>query len=610
MTPQEAVYEGRASLPGATIQTRCTTEIDGCMKVELMLSPAEQPGQVAELPSLSLDIPLKDAEMPLWHVTSTTLRVNPAGSIPAGEGLIWDSTRFADGNWFGNFKCYLWLGDVERGLCWFADNDRGWELALDDKGQPSVACQQLFRQDGVLTLRVNLIQRPLPLTEPRTIVFGLMASPGKPMPKNWRKVDFVDLSAFNMCYTAPATFCAKQPWGNDFAIADWAYRKRTGGPGPSKEDLEAWKQRNFPADMEPKFREGMINLALGPFLGNFSPAQKYYTMYFEEFHTTAQAHAETHVFQSEWSGNWYGKLLDHPTREEHKMWGIGVSGIVPSHRDFACWYAAEWVRRGIGCYFDNSFPTRAYDLLTTNAYRLPNGQVQPSAGMWARRDYLRRIWTIHRTLAPPDAVPVIMIHMTNTLILPYMVWGDQNLDLEWKFGPEPQQSKFPHDFLRAESAGRQTGSVPFVLDRILDATSKEQEAAAARTKFGTMIVHECRWWGREHYGDLVKLLVDFGYGDEDCQVWNYWQPECPVKVSDPECKTLTLKRGNELMIVACTWNPDAATVRLTIDGAAAGVRPAEALNAEKPEEKWPVAAATGVVAVPMDGYGVRILRLR
>ncbi len=604
---QTAVFEGEAKYATATVTTRCTTEIDGCIKIELTLAPPALNPEPRTLNSLYLDIPLKDAEMPLWHITSTTLRVNPAGNTPPGDGLIWDSTRFADGNWFGNFKCYLWLGDVERGLCWFADNDRGWALGLDAKGQPNVACQQLFRKNGVLTLRINLVQQPVVIKEPSTIVFGIMASPGKPMPKDWRLVDYKNLSAFNMCYTAPTTFSSKQPWGNDWSIADWSYQKRIGKPGPAPAEIEAWKTRNFAADMDPKFRESMINLALGPFLNNFSPAQKYFTMYFDEFHTTAQAHAETHVFQSEWSGNWYGPLLDHPTKPEHKEWGIGVAGIVPSHRDFACYYAAEWVKRGIGCYFDNSFPTRAYDLLTTNAYRLPNGQVQPSAGIWARREYLRRIWNIHRTLAPPDAVPVIMIHMTNSLILPYMVWGDQNLDLEWKFGPEIQQTKFTPDFLRAESCARQTGSVPFVLDRILDAKSKEEQAIAERTKFGVMAVHECRWWGREHYPDLVKLMLDFGYGQDDCTVWNYWQPECPVTVSDADCKLLVLKRGTEAFLLACTWNPKPATVTVTFAKDTLGLTPAAAEDAETKEA---LGVANGALTLPMPGYGVRLVRVR
>jgi hypothetical protein len=133
-------------------------------------------------------------------------------------------------------------------------------------------------------------------------------------------------------------------------------------------------------------------------------------------------------------------MMERPASEGDLQAGIGCTGIVPSYRDFACYYGAEWIKRGIGLYFDNAFPSRAYDPLTTAAYRAPNGQIQPSAGMWARREYLRRVWTMHRTLAPADALPAMMIHMTNTHILPYMVWNDENLDLEWKFGPEPQQN--------------------------------------------------------------------------------------------------------------------------------------------------------------------------
>jgi len=607
--PNVAVYEGAAEHPAAKVSIRSSTEYDGCMKVELTLEPGTER---RELKSLWLDIPLVDALMPLWHVTTTGLRINPAGSTPGGEGEIWDSRQFPDGNWHGNFKCYLWLGAEERGLCWFADNDRGWVLRVDDRNpDQSAPCQQLIRKGGVLTLRLNLVQRPITLSEPRTITFGLMASPGKPMKPDWRRIGISDVSVFNMGYANPATYCAKAPWGNDFIIADWAYQRRTGKGGPSEADLEAWKARNFPKDMDPKFRESAIRLALGPFLSNFRPGQKYYKMYFEEFHTTAQVHPESHVFQSEWTGGWHGKLLDHPTVEGHKMWGIGTGGIVASYRDYACWYAAQWVKRGIGIYFDNAFPLRSYDTLTTSAYRLPDGQVQPSAGMWARREYLKRVWVIHRTMAPEDALPAMMIHMTNTHILPYMVFNDENLDLEWKFGPEPQQSKFHHTFLRAETLGRQSGNVPWALDRILDAKSKEQEAAAVRTRFGTMMVHEIRWWDvRKEDQELYKLMTGFGYGEEDCQVYNYWQEDYPVKSSDPEAKSLLLRRGKELMLLVCTWNPQPAKVVLSLDLRRLGVSPAAAANEEKPGESLPYDPQTGRLTLEQEGYGMRLVRLK
>jgi len=603
--PNAVVYEGKAEHPAVTVTTRCTTEYDGCMRVELTLAPGTAR---RELKSLWLDIPLRDREMPLWHVTSTSLRVNPAGNTPASDGVVWDSAKFPDGNWYGNFKCYLWLGGVERGLCWFADNDAGWVLSTDAQGVPNAPCQQLIRRRGVLTLRVNLVQKPITLTEPRTIVFGLMASPAKPMKPNWRRIGLTDESRFNMCYCAPATYCAKTPWGGDFSIADWAYQRRIGRPGPDKALIEAWKERHFPRDMDPKFRESSVNLALGPFLGSFGPNQKYYKMYFEEFHTAAQVHPESHVFQSEWSGAWHGKLLDRATKEEHRMWGIGVGNIVPSYRDFACHYAAEWVKRGIGCYFDNAFPIRAYDLRTTNAYKLPDGRVQPSAGMWARRDYLRRVWVIHQTMAPKDATPIMMIHMTNTHILPYMVWNEENLDHEWKFGPEPQQASFPHDLLRAESCGRQTGNVPYVIAAVQDAKSKDQEAFAHRTRFGAMFVHEIRWFGASE--PLTKLATDFGYGQDDCQVWNYWDENYPVEANDPEAKSLLLKRGADLLLIVATWNPKPAEVRFALDSRALKTRPTAVLNEEKKEETFRMDARRATFTVPLEGYGVRILRIR
>jgi hypothetical protein len=270
------------------------------------------------------------------------------------------------------------------------------------------------------------------------------------------------------------------------------------------------------------------------------------------------------------------------------------------------------VKRGIGCYFDNAFPIRSYDLLTTAAYRLPNGQVQPSAGIWARREYLKRIWVIHRQLAPPDALPAMMIHMTNTHILPYMVWNDENLDLEWKFGPEPQQSKFAHDFLRAETLGRQSGNVPWALDRIMDPKSAEENRIAHRTRFGVMMVHEIRWWGmgEDVEAAMLKAIKDFGYARDDCQVFNYWDDGFPVKTSDAEAKMLLLKRDKELLLLVCTWNPKPAEVRFDFNLNALGVRPAAAIDAESPGEKPAWNVQGGELRLPLAGYGVRIVRLK
>ena len=596
----KAVYEGRAEHAAVSVKTRCTTEFDGCMKVELELLPgtAKQ-----ELDALWLEIPVRDAEAPLWHVCTSGLRLNPAGATPKGEGDVWDSRQFPDGNWFGNFKCYLWLGAEERGLCWFADNDRGWVLGTDDKGQPDAPCQQLIRKGGVLTLRVNLVQKPVTITEPRRIVFGLMASPAKPMPKDWRRVLFsgrrpgyLNIGWMGSTYWGTAeTMHETYPLNHDLSILSKMQECRLTGDLSGMEDfVRIWSARNLAGDVPGTKTKDQIRGLVRWCLNHSAGRPDYYNVYWEEFHSVSRNHIETQVFGNEWSGG---------------TWIGSCHSLAPSYLDFQCWYGAEFIRRGIGLYFDNTFPKRAYDPLTTAAYKLPNGQIQPSANMWRHREYLRRIWTLHRQLAPPATLPLMMLHMTNSHIVPYMVWNDSNLDLEWFYGPEPQQSKYPHDLLRTESLGRQTGNIPLVLASVDKTTSEEQKRIACRTRFGTMFVHEikARFWGKDEQ-TLLGIVCDFGYGQEGCQVRNYWQADYPVAASDPECKSILLQRGRELLLVLCTWNPKPQTVALTLETKALGLSPSEAVDPET-GEKLALEGGRKIV-VPMPGYGVRAVRVK
>jgi hypothetical protein len=170
----EVVYEGRAEHRAVRVRTRCTTEYDGCMRVELTLASASGGEgstavdgnrlQSTALESLVLDIPLRDDMVPLWHAVVTGLRQNPAGRTPEGSGRIWDSTQFPEYDWPPDFKPfsflpYIWLGAEERGFCFFADTDRGWVLRKTN-GEYA-PCVSLHRRDGVLSLRVHIVQKPV-----------------------------------------------------------------------------------------------------------------------------------------------------------------------------------------------------------------------------------------------------------------------------------------------------------------------------------------------------------------------------------------------------------------------------------------------------------------
>ncbi len=615
-TPQVARYEAKGSHPAVTVHATTTTEIDGTQRVDIQLLPSEAR---QELRSLWLDVPLRDEMAPLFHVTTAGLRHNPAGDTPPGEGVVWDSTvKFHDGRGvFGtpgagletgfrtHFYPYYWFGAEERGLAWFADNDRGWVLDMDG-GKHRVAGQQIIRKDGVLTLRVRLVQRPVVIDTPCTITFGFTATPVKPMPTDWRRTTFHEpvpqyktLGFIGSEYWgADHPFACKYPRHGDLSVLDMIKASRTepGGWKLHQTFIPAWAERNLRPD-QPLYAKSaeqlktllkVTNEHLARMRAN-TPA----TVYWEEFVQTFSGHEEYDTFGSEWDGGIARAM---------------TGGIVPSYQDFAVWYGKQFIEHGVGLYFDNAFPEKAFDPITTAAYRLPDGRLQPSAGMWHRRDYLRRIWTLHQQIKIPGAPGLMMIHMTNTHLAPNMGWNEANLDLEYWHSTEPQQKRWHHAMLRAQSIGRQTGNIPTALADI-DARHGGAEAAqfARRSRFGILAVHEIK--GRlfeAHFGGPFKHLQAFGYGEPDCDVYNYWDKGYPLETSNPDVKSLLLERNGNVMIVLCTWNSEPETVTLRLDTADLDISPTHARNAETKE---PVTFDGETINLDLEGYGVRILRL-
>ena len=603
------VYEGAGMHPGVRIENRTITEFDGCMRVKMDLLPGEEKQEIG---SLWVEVPLEDVHMPLYHVSTTALRVNPAGDAPEGQGLVWDTRDFPDGAWPTGFRPYVWLGGAERGLCWFADNDKNWVIDVDRKEGTYKPAFSLHRNDGVLTLRIHLVQKPVTIQEKRHIVFGLMATPAKPMPEDWRAIGRPDHRGirFNMghVYGMYETYSSKYPLDKDFSSLNLHQAGRLGHPIDMNGFLSWWRNEHLTDAIPEKPRERishLIRIGANRARRANRTQEDLFTCYFEEFHsTTVKGGEEAPTFYTEWSG----RSLNEKLFGDSRPWRIhmNTAGIVDSYRDFACWYGAEWLRRGFGLYFDNSNPRQSGDVHTTSAYSLPDGTVVPSAGMWARRAYLRRIWTLHRQLHNDDTPQTMMIHMTNTHIVPYMVWNDCNLDLEWRYGPQPAQAKYAADLLRAQSLGLQSGNIPVAIADIKgEAESKEQKQRAARTRWAALTVHEIK--GGITSERYPEPMAQFGYGLPDCRVYNYWTENPPLEMSDPRCKWLLLKRGGKLMMLLCTWNGRDATVRASLDLESLGLDVSEAINAETGEQV--AALRDGSFSFEMNGYGVRIFRL-
>ena len=190
--PWRAVYESVAAAPAVEVRTKSSLEYDGCMKVEMDLLPGKH---AAPIRRMWLEIPLRDQEAPLFHYCAMDgMRRNYAGRTPRGgrivwgpqptqgwlpplwkaepggdDGLLWTcrDIRPNQANVIPtNFVPYIWLGGGERGLAFFAANDKGY--LLDPKGQvqtierckgvlhlPSQPCQQNVEHHRVAAARLR-----------------------------------------------------------------------------------------------------------------------------------------------------------------------------------------------------------------------------------------------------------------------------------------------------------------------------------------------------------------------------------------------------------------------------------------------------------------------
>jgi hypothetical protein len=247
--PDRAVYKAEAKTGAVQVHTVSTIEYDGCMRVEMELLPGRQRRRIRRL---WLEIPIADREAPLFHyVTMEGIRRNYAGATPRGGKITWisppegtddpDQWRMVaypplwkaepggdDGILWTcrdtspwkrvsktDFVPYIWLGGGERGIAWFGDNPRGY--VLDSTG----TMQVLERAGEKLILRVDLVNRPWVPQEGRKIVFGLQASPTRPMPEGWRsRVAVPALPIGDMACWGGHECSDKYPDGHDFRVVD------------------------------------------------------------------------------------------------------------------------------------------------------------------------------------------------------------------------------------------------------------------------------------------------------------------------------------------------------------------------------------------------------
>jgi hypothetical protein len=366
----EANWQSAASAGAMRLRTKARMEYDGMTRFELTLDPA-RPTAVDRL----------DVVIPLKAEYGRYLHALPLGGdfrnyevsvrLPDRNGLLWDSAsgftkRPIVRPTIGNFVPQIWLGDELRGLVWFADSDKGW---VPNNEHPAIT---IAREGKQVLLKLHLISAQFTLDAPRTVVFGLLPTPPKPLPDNyrvWNKGNNERVGKIGGPLTSPDAF---RPWimaPRESAMKYWPSDYR-------------WEHAEEAVKLE---RQRRPNEAL--------------VLYADKPWVAAGRDAEY------FSWEWYATGVPRPS-----------AIYPPSQVDMLIWYWNEFVRRDIydGVYIDDVFPTHNFNTVTGSAYKLPDGRIQPGVSFFGFREYVKRL---RHVLHAHGKTPMIAVHMTSTVIM-------------------------------------------------------------------------------------------------------------------------------------------------------------------------------------------------
>jgi hypothetical protein len=601
-----ATFQTETTSDTLKLNSQVEIEEDGCAKVTLRLAPGAKGGVIQ---SLTLEIALKDGEMPLFHYSGdNSMRHNYGGDTPRGgkiawdvtsqistpvvwkaeaapdEGVIWDSTKIKQ--WtnekvasYRPFVPYIWLGAEKRGLAWFGESEKGY--AVGDK-----PIQEIERKNGMVILRVRLIGKPVTLDKERTIVFGLMASPGKPMAEGWRRPVASGIGPV-ICWGGYVC-SSKYPDQGDYTIVDKVQEARRTG----KADMAWFDERGnhllWPDRLlynDPKQKYTWLTM-LKYFADQAAKSgNRPAGTYFEE-HKTDPKLPESEVFQDEWDS------IEFPRFQTNRS-NSGV--FAPSYRDFALWHGNQWMSRGVSLYFDNTNIKRSYNERLGPGWRNDGGELFFGSAIWGPRQYYKRMWKLMAQWNAKGApYPLdLTYHMTNTQILPFNTWSSALLDLEHRYRRASVMNKkttpkeiwekadipFPPDYTRAVSLGSQCGSIPLVLEPLrsgsLHGFYEFNDVRTILANWGMERVHEIQgsnYSWKPKFKELAlkyeNAMKAFGYPKTTVS-HNYWDENPGIAVDKPEVKWLYLTREQapKGLLLLQSYSPDALTAKVSVPGA-------------------------------------------
>ncbi len=252
-----ASWKSELSSPeGHRMTVDALMEYDGMTRFDLTITPKEVlklDRTILRIPYRSEVVRLAHASLWLWFLA---IEKDEAGKYRC-DTIQWctlkPETKRAPGVLFNSddvftaaylndtptrnrFAPYMHIGNYERGLSWFAENDKGW---IHDLGK--VPSMEFIAEGKDTFLRLNLVAKPVEIKEPLMIRFYLMPNPMKPLPPNWRTWVLGDYGQIQNEVSRNSKFRFWWHWGE---YAD-AFKPYPGAGDPDRPEAAVQKSKGL-----------------------------------------------------------------------------------------------------------------------------------------------------------------------------------------------------------------------------------------------------------------------------------------------------------------------------------------------------------------------------
>ena len=540
------VADSRATLGKLAIASRVTTEFDGMYKVELTLTPTGK----ADVKSLKMVVPLDSGIAGYVFGKGEGIREGfDMGSLPQEKtGTIWDCRKVgSQAMVVGSFIPYVWVGNTEAGLCWFADSDRGWVPS------PTTPAIELVRTGKSVEMVFNLIAEAFTIDAPRTITFAFQASPAKALQGDWR---------------ANRWWCGDTfGWGGGC----WVY--------PTGKGSTIWQSRpntTIPDLCRKKADERHKGGGLA-------------VPYFE-YNTMTDA-GEQAYFGEAWKTSsgplFYGKSLT----------------------DYIIWNLDDWIKScGIdGWYLDNVRPVTCDNIDAGRGYRLADGRVQPEFNMFGMREFFLRLRAVFQENGKNG---VIVNHMTNNQILPWNAPVDVAYDGELHV-IYPEMGKDFMDCWSLERLFMDVPGIWGINVNFMNEYQGQWQPEALRKALraysGAVLMHDALPTGNSgSHGPIMVARERFGIAGADVTFIGYWKKNSGLACPTKNVYLAGWVKPGKALVGVVNWGEKAdADVRLDLKKLGLPAT-CKAMDAEKPETQLAI-GGDGKLTVPVERHDFRLI---